>query len=338
MAIDRSDTDNANWVLSTGDVQQLLGDLDWAPQLVFLNACRTGSDHAGTWSFQRSFVDGGAQCVITMQADVLGSLAGEYAGELYSRVAGGEPVQEAARIARNVVHDKMQPSELIDWALPAISTSSTLTKLFTPRDLPNDVDFNTCEEFRQARVFADCENARRLLTHWICPVGVAASTPPRNVLLLTGEALCGKSHILKWTMESWVLAGARVRYIELHDTRKKDFLAILREVRDGDGAGSKRFLQRPLPPEHFKRFNWTLNNLLKSGQPGAWVDGDHPEAEVRDNGDPISARGEERLEPIVCNEFLNALKSLTAQTYLILVFDKFTCDGERLVRPEDFPS
>ena len=49
----------------------------------------------------------------------------------------------------------------------------------------------------------------------------------KNALILTGPPRAGKSHLLKWCMESWALSGARVRYIELHSTEPKDFFTLV---------------------------------------------------------------------------------------------------------------
>ncbi len=328
----------SNWVWTPQAIQKQLPLLGWVPRFVFLNACRTGTEQAGIWGLQRSFVDAGTQCVLTMQADVLGSLAGLFAQKLYKYIATGQSVQAGTHEGRLAVYNKQPDVTRIDWALPSLTASAPSLVLFKPRDPPVDVDFGQCREFKEARIFANCHEARRLLTHWVCPVRHSPGNPPLpNVLLLTGEALCGKSHLLKWAMESWAVAGARVRYLELYDGTSKNFLAVLRQIRDGDGSNGTRYLQRPLPRALVKRFNWTLNNLLATGHPGDWDEAQHPEPNIDDQKQElVAAKGEERLEPAICREFQAALKAIAQDQPLILVFDKFTDGNQRLVSPDDF--
>jgi CHAT domain len=329
----------AMWVWSEKALQVQLPLLNWVPQFVFLNACRTGDDPLGAWSMQRSFIDAGTQCVVTMQADVNGTLAGLFASKLYEKVAAGSSIQKAMRDARTAIYAKQQGGDLIDWALPSLSAASTKVDLFKPRPAPNDPEYATCEEFSDARVFANCDDARRLLTHWICPARLTPPNPKQaNVVMLTGKSKSGKSHLLKWAMESWLIGNARVRYIELHDGTARGFLSVLRQIRDGDGKNGTRLLQRRLPTSAFKRFNWTLKNLLTNGRPGEWIEAAHPAAEIADDFslELLPAMGEERLEPAICGEFFDALKKAAEDKPLVLVFDKFTDANSRLVSPDDF--
>jgi hypothetical protein len=140
-------------------------------------------------------------------------------------------------------------------------------------------------------------------------------------------------------MESWVLSGARVAYIELDNKKRKGYVEILRQVRKGDLPGSEQMLRRGLPQAHFHRFLWTLGNLRKSGLAGNWDEVDKTNLQTSDDADdgPIPAKSEDRFEPIVCAEFLAALKEVAKDKPLVLVFDKFTGpDALRLVSPEDF--
>lgn len=335
LKINRSEIDADNWTWSSTSLQVQLPLLGWVPRFVFLNACRTAEDGAGVWGMRRSFIAAGTECVLTLQADVQGHLAGVFAGALYQAMAEGQSVQDAVLQGRRAVYGKANAPGLIDWALPSLSACAQDLKLFVPRQPPQDPHFIDCVEFREARIFANCHDARRLLTHWVCPVPDPSRTEP-NVLLLTGEPSCGKSHLLKWAMESWALSGARVRYIELYDNAGKDLLLVLRQIRDGDGPGGTRYLQRPLPAAAFKRFNWTLNNLLRTGQPGEWVEADHPETTIDDDGLKLTLKGEERLEPAICQGFHNALQAVAREKPLILVFDSFTLNNERMLSPEDF--
>jgi hypothetical protein len=248
-------------------------------------------------------------------------------------------VQAAAREARMSIYGLQQDGDLVDWALPSLSAASPSLALFTPRAPPADPDFDQCEEFESARMFANCDEGRRLLTTWLCPTRpVAAHARPAHVVLLTGSSRSGKSHLLKWAMESWILGGARVRYIELHDGTALGFVSILRLIRDGTGQNGKGLLQRRLPTAPFRRFTWTLVNRLKTGRPGEWNEAHHPGDEVADDFTLtlLPANGEKRLEPEICAEFHAALQQVAEERPLVLVFDKFTSGNSRLVSPDDF--
>ena len=332
--------DGVSWTWSSEDIQLQLPKLKWTPQFVFLNACRTGAEEVHSWGMQRSFISAGAQCVLTMQADVLGSLVGKFAGKLYEQIAMGKSVQEATYEARDLVHKSPENAGRIDWALPSLTGNATEIRLFAAREPPDDAEFKNCAEFGEARLFANSEDARRLLTHWLCPIRLPAAPPrPRNVVLLTGESLCGKSHLLKWAMESWVMSGARVCYIELDNKKKKGYLDILRQIRRGDMPDSDQLLRRGLPQAHFERYLWTVGNLRKNGLAGDWEEADKTALQISDLADdgPIQAKSEDRFERVLCAEFLAALKEVAKDKPLVLVFDKFTGpDALRLVSPEDF--
>lgn len=325
------------WVWSGSEIDVDLPAWRWSPKFVFLNACRSSAEQDGSWSVQRSFLNGGAKAALGMQADSRGDLAGVFAAKLYEQCALGKTLEEAVFEARLEVGGKIPSYEHIDWALPALDVTGRDLKLFEPRPLPNDLSFEKCSEFEETRFFANCREPRRVFTHWLYPAIQAGST--RNVLVVTGEPKCGKSHLLKWCMESWAVGGARVRYIELHTGQPKSFLSLVRQIRDGesDGKIETEYLHARLPAAAFRRFNWELNNLLRTGQMGEWVEADQPAHEIADDMSPWTAKGEKRLESTVCARFLEALKVAAGGRPLILVFDRLGGpNGERLLPPPDF--
>jgi hypothetical protein len=329
----------APWIWSSESIPTDLELLEWTPTFVFLNACRSAVDRAAAWSIQRGFLSSGARAVLAMQADIRGDLAGLFAAQVYKKCAEGNTVQRGVTEGRMIVRGPAGGWNHIDWALPALVSTEPDLKLFSPRDYPRDVHFATCKEFEEARFFANCREARRIFLHWHRP---CVPGTLQNVLLLTGPPRSGKSHLLKWCMESWALTGSGIRYIEIYGDggSGKNFLDILRQIRDGelDGQLSTRYLHGGLPPTFFRRFNWELNNRIKTGQPGEWISDDHPEeVEISDNGDPPKASGEQRLEKPVCEDFLLALQEVAKNRPLILVFDRFSGpNSERLLPKEDF--
>lgn len=323
------------WIWKSDDLVTDLAATGLVPRFVFLNACRSAVAQAGSLSVQRSFVSAGAAAVLAMQADVRGDLAGRFAADLYERVAAGATLQQAVREARRSLATALGSYTPVDWALPSLTATEPALTLFSPIDVPKDDEFERCHEFEEARYFANCRAERRVLTHWIYP---ASADPGANVAILSGPRQSGKSHLLKWCMETWAIGGARVRYVELHSGAARDFLSVVRQIRDGDDAPvERRFLRHPLPPSAFRRFNWELNNRLSKGQPGEWIATDHPDPEIADEMLAMSAKGERRPEPAICAALLDALSEVATDRPLVLVFDQLGGpNGERLVDPDGF--
>jgi hypothetical protein len=218
--------------------------------------------------------------------------------------------------------------------------STSDIRLFVPPTVHADPSFDQCGEFEQAKYFANCKEGRRLLTYWLQPPALAApGALPKNVAVLTGQPRSGKSHLLKWCMESWALAEAEVRYIQIHGGQSKTFLSILRQIRSGDSDGTDEtsLLHGPLNPEAFRRFNWELKNYIDTGQAGDWTAAEHGHLDVADDERQLGANGEKRLESKVCASFLDALKLAAGAAPLILVFDRFVGPaGERLLPVDEF--
>lgn len=335
IALKIADPDGA-WDWSVDEIDGDLLTWDWTPRFVFLNACRSAAEHVGSWSLQRAFLEAGAGAVLAMQADVRGDHAGALAAQLYERCAAGDTLQEALRDWR-VAAAADPATATIDWGVPSLAATAAETRLLTPRPRPSGAEWEACGEFDETRYFADCRDLRRAFTYWLSPVRPPAGAPA-NALVLKGVPRSGKSHLVKWCMESWALAGARVRYIEVHDGTAKNFLSVLRQIRDGEADQdiATHYLHEGLPAVHFRRFNWELNNLLTTGQRGDWDQARHGQADVVDQGRPLDAKGETRLEPGVCAAFGDALRR-AAERPLVLVFDRLGGPrGERMLAPDEF--
>jgi hypothetical protein len=321
------------WIWNAVDIPTDLLSWDWTPKFAFLNACRSGLDHWAAQGVQQGFLAAGTDVVLAMQADISGALAGEFAADVYRRCLNGDSVEAAVSGGRQ----KLIPngSSYVDWSLPVLSESSAETRLFVPAELRSDPGFDQCGEFEHAKFFADCKEGRRLFTYWLNPPAPSLQgLPQKNVALLTGQPRSGKSHLLKWCMESWALSGAHVRYVEVHGGQAKTFLSILRQIRDGDsdGTDATTLLHGPLKEAAFQRFNWELKNYIDKGQAGEWNELQHGSLDVRDDGRPLGALGENRIEDKVCASFLDALRAAAAHTSTILVFDRFSGpSGERLL-------
>src|SRR5665213_168057 len=331
------DVPDGGWVWSGDTIATDLAQWRWAPDFVFLNACRSAREHAETWSAQTGFLLGGAKAVLGMQADVRGDHAGGFAGTLYERCASGAVLEVAVREARTKLSERLQSLAHLDWALPQLITTGRDVQLFAVKEHVRDIAFERCREFEEARYFADCRVQRRALTQWMYPV---SRTPEAasSVLLLTGSRRSGKSHLIKWCMETWAIGGARVRYVELHTGQSRDFLSVVRQIQAGEAERKVelQYLHDELPRTAFNRFYWELNNLTSSGQarPEAYP-GDNAASATHDNGAPLPAMGEKRLESTVGAGFIAALNAVAEHQPLIIVFDKLRGPNEERLLPDD---
>lgn len=325
------------WIWTGSDIRTDLRAWRWIPRFVFLNACRSAAEQEGSYSVQRGFLDRGTQAALGMQADMRGDLAGQFAAKLYEQCALGKTLEDAVFEARQTMTGKLPSNDHIDWALPALTATAQGIRLFEPPLSPTSLEYEQCREFREARFFANCREPRRKFTHWVYPADQAPST--KNVLVVTGEPKSGKSHLLKWCMETWALGGARVRYIELH-WQSKSLLDVLRQIRKGepDGTTESQYLHAPLPPAAFKRFKWELKNLIETNETGEWTEADHiNDPEIPDDDGILPGKGEKLLEPVVCARFWAALKAAAGARPLILVFDRLGGpNNERTLMMRDF--
>lgn len=330
-----------SWLWSGKSILPDLHDWDCIPRFVFLNACRTASGDSGSRTAQRKFREAGSLGAIAMQADMPGDLAGVFAATFYQEIVHGLTISEASRKARQAILDHSNDEALrINYAIPRVEAPLELRLLNRPA-LPQEPAFESCVEFSQARFFGNCSTERRQATKWFNPQDASFDgngVHRKPVLLILGESRSGKSHFLKWCMETWSLGEARIRYIELHE-RSMTFLDVLRQIRIGetDLRDEKyHFLHAPLPPEPFRRYRWELENLLTKGVPGEWVEeeriADQPLLEEKGS---LPANGDKRLEPIISACFREALKAAAEDRPILLVFDRFSGDIKKL-QSEDF--
>jgi hypothetical protein len=325
---------------------RILPDLqEWGcvPRFVFLNACRTVGGEAGSRTAQRSFMEAGSCGAIAMQADMPGDLAGVFAASFYQNLMDGLTVSEASLMARRAILTHSNDEDLrINYAIPRVEAAPELRLLQRPT-LPDKPGFEFCDEFAHARFFGNCSTERRKATEWFNPLNkLNGETAPKSnpVLLISGAARSGKSHFLKWCMETWALGEARIRYIELHE-RSMTFLDVLSQIRLGESDlidDKYKFLHSPLPPGPFKRYRWALQNLLTKGVSGEWKEEEEVEeiADLPHEGGALPAIGDKRLEPDIAACFREALEAASEDKPLLLVFDRFSGGGFRRLPTEDF--
>lgn len=231
------------WRKATGDYDewtntQVLEDLKgWAPPMAFLNACRSGElqDMQDSLSVAETFATLGARSIITMQSDIRGDSAAAFATELYGKVAGGMPINQAVASARRRVNRDLGASS--DWAVPVLHMRCAPGHaLPTAAFLDADAASTVVEAFSDVAQFVDRTPQRRSLCREA--IGAGSVPPGRSVFVVHGAEGLGKTFLLKWCARHFALRDRTVRYINLKDGKTKDFCSLLELIRRGDGKDS----------------------------------------------------------------------------------------------------
>jgi hypothetical protein len=279
--------------LSPSDFSQLFPTY---PQLVILNACRSGQGHSGRSSdnayamrgFAEHLINSGVPSVIAMQADILGAAAARLMKTFYQKLVACEPIDLALTHARNAV--KTAADDRWTWALPMlyIARNHRIEDILAlgPRnpqpilnvfrkikgksdyDRPKGISLQDSVRFRFGY-----DKAMREFERWFLLGNTPLDTP--RLVLLTGESGAGKSNLIYWLSERCHRRGQRFLYADYTDfsqssaaTNKLTYLSILRMIRDGCPLGEKCGvpLDTDLNPNlAFNRFNDMLNSKIVPG-------------------------------------------------------------------------
>ncbi len=254
-------TDTWNW--DTVGIAEDFAVAGCVPEFVFLNCCRSGSDHAANFSLQQTFTEKvGVGAVVAMQADVRGDKAVAFSRAFYGHALAGPHTADfklptivaAVREGRRAIGSDAE----IGWALPALTFCENVPvdqRLLKRHKWPTQASFLVCREFDEARVYADESDSRRRMIQWFYPI---KGEPEPNVLILRGPTTSGKSRLLHWCMESWAAEGVRLRYLPVDLPRGKNCLQWLIRLRAGelstDSRDSERFLRAGLDLQPFLPF------------------------------------------------------------------------------------
>lgn len=261
---------DSTWNWTTDEIGEDLDLTPNPPRLVFLNSCRSAAERVSTLNLQATFSGRGVPVVVAMQADVRGDKAAGFAKEFYKHALIGPVVTdplptviEAVRAGR----DTLGSLQDIDWGLPTLTYGQDVPIDFTLRTRPvwpDDANYRRCREFDDARVYADAGEARRDLVQWFYPV---RSKQQPNLLILLGPKTSGKTRLLHWSMESWAIAKANLRCLDVNILRGFNCIGWLMRLRAGSlpqqRADPDKFLRSPLDPAPFASFYDAVSKALK---------------------------------------------------------------------------
>lgn len=320
---------------TAAQIKSGLGAWGWAPRVAFINACRSAAapgvqQQTTSWAIGDAFRALGVPAVLTMQADVKGAPAGEFAGMLYEKLADGEPVDRALAAARIRMRDNteaMDKDAKRDWATP------TLTLSIPPENvLPLRAQIKcrheqeiSCELFDMVSVLAGRRPDRRQFIHSIYPI--PPRQPDKELIFVLGGKQIGKTWLTLSCLESYARKGHDVRYVEVAAAGSPKWLDVLLHIQTGDPlkavAGKHPLIFRPLDPAAFGEFNYELPYRLRNEKPPDWggVAAPPPAGLNTDDLDNLP-------EATVAEIFKSFRKALVAAAEpdnpLIIVLDKFT--------------
>jgi hypothetical protein len=145
------------------------------PLAVVLSACQSGiaSGPAGAAPLAAELVRGGIPIVSAMAGEISEQACRLYSRRLVRAIHDGEPVVAAAAMGRRAALLRAEnPSDQMDWAMPALFLASSVPPAFRPVDpKPTLSLIEVAEELglRQQPVFIGRQEILRLVDDFFCP-------------------------------------------------------------------------------------------------------------------------------------------------------------------------
>lgn len=330
---------------TAAQIENSLQTWKWIPRFAFINACRTAGSKAATaedetvvWGINDAFHVLSVPAVLTMQADIRGNLAGEFAGVIYEKLAAGEPIDRAVAAARvklrnaTVAQDKDLKR---DWATPTLTISippESVLPLKPKASTEREEAIRACEKFQEVSLLANCRVDRRKFIHGFYPL---PQGKPKNLMIVRGPARSGKTWITLWCLAACAMQNHDVRYVEVTGNDSPKWLDVLTRIQDGNPSkvvgGRYQIIYKPLPKEAFYEFNHELRFRIKNETPPEWdqkpVEYEKPDLSDLDNLP-------ENMGKDIIKSFQNALiKAARPHRDLIIVLDRFTYSPSGLSEP-----
>jgi len=317
-----------SWNWKAAEIPYLfVGLKDYLPRFVFLNACRTAiapTAGATNRSVAGAFLSVGVPAVLAMQADIRGDMAGRFAAGIYRNIAAGCTIDQAIAQSRLEMGSPAQGH----WAIPVLSVSKDdPAEVFTCRpQVADDVLSRIYGAFDDVQLFANRKEKYREMREKLYPS--QPTTSIASLVVVTGDAEQGKSHLVKWFLEGLAVWNSAVHYVEI--TESVSFLDFLLNIKNSSLTADLRML----PVEAFHRFHFELKNLIETGMAGQWKGEAVSEPAIQ--LDATNLKSDQILQEIG-RSFRSCLADLAKARQLVLVLDQF-CDasGGTVPQPDLF--
>jgi hypothetical protein len=302
------------------------------PPMVVLNTCHSAEvDVSGVqWSLAEAFHRRGSNAVVAMQGAIGSDAAVAFAGALYREVAGGVPVDQAMVIGRKAIGLVIESSRT-DWAFPVLSITVDATQAL-PVPAPERRPVPAYEGFERVRLSVDRGPERRQLWTAVEPEEALR----RPVLAIVGDDKVGKTDLLYSCLLTCFRRGQNVRYVTFKETRRLEWLDVVRRIASGAPGAPNCEIEGTLPEPAYSLLNYEIEELRQGREPDA---APGPGERVSPGAGPFAAdteRAEGYIERIF-SSLLATLESIAEPNSLVLALDDFSqvfaADVEKYVWP-----
>ena len=242
--------------------------LNWKPRLVFTNACRTSSTAAAAqknaWDIARAFSNAGVPAVIGMQADIRGDAAAAFSGKFYESLLNDLPIDRSLADARAAVRNV--PALTIrrrDWALATLylrQLPESVLQMQPSIDKTTSTKFNIDTKLQETRDFVGRRTQRRKIWYGVDRIE-DRDEDFSNACIVVGNKDMGKTALVQASMKVCALRDRTVAYVDVGYQSTKNFVDILKIIREGDPKSSD-IICGPLPTAPFADFDQKYGALL----------------------------------------------------------------------------
>lgn len=301
----------------------------WVPRFAFINACRSSDEEESekVWGITDAFIDAGVPAVIGMQADVQGDAAASFPGRLYEALARDIPLDVALAGARSdVMNVNVDGFERRDWALATFFLSVLPEKVLPMQpQVTKEFKLGIEAQFSIIGDFVDRVDARRTLWHGVEPVSSTGES--KNLLMIKGSESAGKTWLVYWCLKTCAWRERNIMYVSLKPQGTKDFLQVLRFIRQACVAGQP--IGRPVGPSAFYEFNQVVNHILDPKEPAP--DSVAAGVPVPDKELPLGDIDNDAIETII-GAFKVALQKAANDKPLVIALDDLLIRKDHLIQ------
>lgn len=192
------------------------------PRLVVMNACDTAKPRE-SWDLTGAFIRAGANAVVAMQAEIVGSAASLFSRCLFQRLAAGDPIDTAVTWARNQVATNGNQVDRPNWPVPRLVVRGAPDAVLPcPRrpPIPRPV-------VRAPEDFVGRFSQRKQAWDTLCPL---RRRQPRLVVV-EGPQQSGKTELLRILGEMWIRTWDHPAvYLDLGGPRTSDLRVLLEQM------------------------------------------------------------------------------------------------------------
>lgn len=240
--------------------------LNWQPRFAFINACRTSSAAAqqNSWDIARAFSNAGVPAVMGMQADVRGDAAAAFSGGFYESLVSGLSIDRSVAEARDAVRNL--PALTLrrrDWALATLYLRQLPERILEmqPRiDKTTSTRFNIDTKLEKTRDFVGRRVQRRKIWYGVDQIE-DRDEEFSHACIVVGNKEMGKTALVQASMKVCALRDRTVAYVDVGSQSTKNFVDILKIIREGDPKESD-IICAPLPTAPFADFDQNYGALL----------------------------------------------------------------------------